>query len=796
MILVSIHPRQSGVTGRFDCCSVGSRAGFALIIVGLMVGGSPASAPAGPNITPSTGASAPAGEVAESAVPDKAQWTAAEEKLSSHLHRLLREIAGSGATRDAVLAARPSRFSNLLQKVRDDGMVQCYVEYRADPKSVADAITGAGGTVELISPTMGLVQAQVPYDQIKRLASNDRVRHIRPPSYALTRTGTVNSQGDAVHRCDIIRGAYGLTGAGRKVGVISNGINGIGSSQSSGNIPATYQAQSARSDGNLDAGAEGVAMMEIVYDLAPGAALAFSNPSTSAEMVNAINILDSTFHCNVICDDLGFSDDPFFQDGVVVARIDQAVANGAIYCSSAGNDGYQSYHESDFVGVTQKIGSTNMTVQNFNGAGDWNIDFSIPANSSAIVLLQWNDPWGASGNDYDLYVTNSGGNSVYALSNSRQNGNADPLEGVQVTNNTGSAVTRYIAVRKFSGADRHLKIVLWYGTLLQYYTATGSVYGHAAGVNAIACGAVRYSTPSTIEYFSSRGPVRIDFPSLTYRNKPDLCGADGISVTGSGGFVTTFYGTSAAAPHVAAVCAQVWSADTGLSNTFVRNLVQNTAVDLGVPGFDNTFGYGRADALNAVSGLDATPPAVSSIARLNPSTATTAAGSVTWRVTFSEPINAATCSPADFTLTTVNGGIQNTSLTSISPTSGSSTTVDVTVSTGIGDGVLRLDVLGATATILDAAGNDIAADFTTGDTYTIDKPAIYGDFDNDGDVDDADLVTFMSCISGPDQPHNGSPPCIAADHDADTDVDQEDFGILQRCLSGTAIAADPNCPSL
>jgi hypothetical protein len=220
-------------------------------------------------------------------------------------------------------------------------------------------------------------------------------------------------------------------------------------------------------------------------------------------------------------------------------------------------------------------------------------------------VLQWNDPWGGSGNDYDLFLTDSVGSGYYSASANTQDGDDEPMEIVGVTNNGTSGAYVYVLVRKYSGSDRRLKITSWgHGYFTEYYTATGSVWGHPAATNAVACGAVRWSTPSSIETFSSQGPTRIDFPSLTYRNKPDVCGADGVSVTGNGGFVTTFYGTSAAAPHVAAVCAQVWSAGPSMSNTTVRSLVENNAVDILSAGYDTLSGYGRVDALNAVNAID------------------------------------------------------------------------------------------------------------------------------------------------------------------------------------------------
>jgi len=60
-------------------------------------------------------------------------------------------------------------------------------------------------------------------------------------------------------------------------------------------------------------------------------------------------------------------------------------------------------------------------------------------------------------------------------------------------------------------------------------------------------------------------------------------------------------GTSMACPHVAGVAALVWSQYPEMSNEQVRNQLLNTADDLGSPGFDVFYGYGRANARKAVS---------------------------------------------------------------------------------------------------------------------------------------------------------------------------------------------------
>ncbi|MGQ9585613.1 MAG: S8 family peptidase [Anaerolineae bacterium] len=60
------------------------------------------------------------------------------------------------------------------------------------------------------------------------------------------------------------------------------------------------------------------------------------------------------------------------------------------------------------------------------------------------------------------------------------------------------------------------------------------------------------------------------------------------------------YGTSSAAPHVAGLAALVWAANPSLTNDQVEAAMESTAVDLGPPGRDDVFGWGRVDAFAAV----------------------------------------------------------------------------------------------------------------------------------------------------------------------------------------------------
>jgi|GEM_PF-914466 len=63
---------------------------------------------------------------------------------------------------------------------------------------------------------------------------------------------------------------------------------------------------------------------------------------------------------------------------------------------------------------------------------------------------------------------------------------------------------------------------------------------------------------------------------------------------------TPFNGTSAAAPNVAGVASLVWSANPYLSAGEVHQIMQETAVDLGFPGYDYEYGAGFVNADAAV----------------------------------------------------------------------------------------------------------------------------------------------------------------------------------------------------
>jgi subtilisin len=68
-------------------------------------------------------------------------------------------------------------------------------------------------------------------------------------------------------------------------------------------------------------------------------------------------------------------------------------------------------------------------------------------------------------------------------------------------------------------------------------------------------------------------------------------------------------GTSVACPHVSGVAALTWGAHPSSNNEQIWNLIASTAHDLGIPGPDSKYGYGRVNA-DVALGASLPPPVI------------------------------------------------------------------------------------------------------------------------------------------------------------------------------------------
>jgi len=388
-----------------------------------------------------------------------------------------------------------------------------------------------------------------------------------------------------------------------KIGVLSDGVTSLALSQATGDLPPTCGTPPCITvlSGQTGSGDEGTAMLEIIHDMAPGASLFFATANNSITSF-AQNIRDlRTAGCDIIVDDVFYFVETPFQDGqtaavlsttqagVVTQAVNDVVADGALYFSSAGNEGNEDSNtsgafEGDFNGVASGAPLPAGNVHSFGGTP---YD-TITSPGLQEVGLWWADPLGGSKNDYDLYALDSTGSIILAASTNIQSGSQDPVE--LIGSNNLVTGTRLVVLQNTGAAGVFFHLVVFRGTLT--VNTAGETHGHSAASGAYtvaatpAAGAFGPGYPTgpfpnpfgpsnQIELFTSDGLRRIffnadstaitpgNFSSTggTVLNKPDITAADGVSVTGVGGFGSPFYGTSAAAPSAASVAALVKSAN-------------------------------------------------------------------------------------------------------------------------------------------------------------------------------------------------------------------------------------------
>lgn len=502
------------------------------------------------------------------------------------------------------------------------------------------------------------------------LANIPEVRRIAPEYGARTHVGSVDSRASEAMRADIARGNFSVDGSGQIVGILSDsfaltpgvrdadtlpatGAEGIltGSrSQDSGDLPATVNI--LRDDLDLLFGTgsgidEGAAMAELVADVAPGAGLAFHTAFISeASFAEGITALRTEANASVLVDDVLYFNEPMYQDGIIAQSATAAVAAGVPYFSSAGNFANRGLRQ-NFVDIAaaddQAISPTGNDLHDFGG-GDGFLDITVPAQSSILAILQWNQPFesvnmqAGAQIDLDIYLTGTadvaGLGSPLSASIDQQGTTENPLgdavELVEFTNGSLAPVTIFLAIEHFAGRqgaipqntatplEFRLVFIESADSIIPGITDANStsgaptIFGHAIAPGVMSVAAVPWFdtaafnpgfTPSPVtdpEPFTARGgslTVQFDAagayaPRTSF--EPDIAAVDGNGTSfffpGSdldlGGFegepngIPNFFGTSAAAPNAAGVAGLLLQADDAQSPASLNAVLASTAIDI------------------------------------------------------------------------------------------------------------------------------------------------------------------------------------------------------------------------
>jgi hypothetical protein len=206
----------------------------------------------------------------------------------------------------------------------------------------------------------------------------------------------------------------------------------------------------------------------------------------------------------------------------------------------------------------------------------------------------------------------------------------------------------------------------------------------ARNPNVIAVGAI--DNQGNQYGYSARGPeLDLVAPSGNSFGGIGVRTLDRMGIAGdfAGNYRDNFDGTSAAAPVVAGVAALVLSVNPNMTQQQVRDILINTAIDMGANGFDNNFGNGRVNACAAVQAAMSTISGPDLLCSTSSYTLLNVPGgsTVTWSVNGSRLFSGST------------SGIGNTA--NLSPANSSSSgqaTLTFTIATACGEVEITKDI--------------------------------------------------------------------------------------------------------
>lgn len=498
------------------------------------------------------------------------------------------------------------------------------------PQVLIDAITtGDPQALKSSLESLGLQDAAVfsndvggwlPVDQLANAGALAELHFVRA-AMPRRRSSVVATQGDFVQMSSAVRAAYpSLTGSGVTVGVLSDSFNCMAAYEASGSgVPAsgyngyaqfgftaTYSTDQQSSSGQaastsalpagvnvlkeascLNYGApyqtpfsdEGRAILQIVHAVAPGAGLAFYTAVNSeADFANGIGKLAAA-GAKVIDDDVGYPDEPFFQDGLVAQAINTVAAQGVVYFSSAGNDGTNSYENTTpsftAAGSGMQLGERLLNFDPSGASLTTSLPLSIPELDPGEFInltVGWDQPFvtgapssGGASSSIDICVSGAGSDLV------TDNGSypnpvsctgpslvgTDPIQFLLIGNpasatapSPATTVNLTIGLARSTSPPGRIKFVLadnGAGAKINSSLAPGgpTIQGHPMAATAAAVGAAFYfktpqcgTSPATLHAYSSAGGdptlfdtsgARLATPQI--RNKPDFVAPDGINNT-------------------------------------------------------------------------------------------------------------------------------------------------------------------------------------------------------------------------------------------------------------------------
>jgi hypothetical protein len=482
---------------------------------------------------------------------------------------------------------------------------------------VAHAVNHLGGTVTG-SVDGQLVQALMPAGSVDQLSTIAAVRYVQRPVRInrLPReeaVGTGPVVGDEVQLTNA--GAWqqaGITGNVR-VGIIDFFDLGVWNTTEHGPVPdAAHQFCPDTTLGlcvngqiNSEMGdRHGVAVAEIVKDMAPGAELFLATTSTTAETQAAIDwfVLNGV---HIITRSLGAPyDGPGDGTGPLDAVVDYAAARSITWFNSGGNDaafGYGRYTD----GVDQ-----SGYVDFVNGPlVDTMLRIDPQGGGVAFDGIRWANDWylpTGEVTDYSVEIWHGSSElsaTLLTVLDDTQTTGAPPLEAVDASFDVPSPQALFLRIHANShyspSQPDTIEVATFYGALepgrsSAAFSAAKPVVD-SRSPSLVSVGAIDPANGSAgIAFYSSRGPTNDG------RVKPDVSAPSCVKSTIYPS-PNCFNGTSASSPAAAGMAALLLGQGLALAGMPLAALTKHLVADLGPPGPDNAYGTGEIR-------LPATPP--------------------------------------------------------------------------------------------------------------------------------------------------------------------------------------------
>jgi hypothetical protein len=454
--------------------------------------------------------------------------------------------------------------------------------------------------------------------------------------------GAETSEGDAQLGAARARAEFEVAGTGTKVGILSDSFDqdppaptGAAEDVLSGDLPGAKNPchelapVEVLDDSETSGEDEGRGMAQIVHDLAPGAAISFATAFTGepefAENIRAL----AAAGASVIVDDISYLEEPFFQEGPVGVAIGEVTEKDDVaYYSAAGNN--NSFDGTNEIGsweapefrdsgscpsAVAALAVANPSLKtshcmDFNPGGtvDPTFGIAVEPGEELTIDLQWAEPWEGVTTDLDAYLLDESGTVVRSSTERNVSSTHQPVEILGWENQSSSTAVVRLVINRRVGSGARLKFILAQNgggvAATEYEKSSGgdvvgpTIYGHNGGEHTMSIGAIRWNTVSKPEFFSSRGPVThyfgpvkeagggqaAELASPRVLSKPDVIATDGSANTffGQCEGPWRFYGTSAAAPHAAAVAALEREAAPAAGAEEVEQAQREAALAVGV----------------------------------------------------------------------------------------------------------------------------------------------------------------------------------------------------------------------